>query len=74
MPRWHPLKGEVWHDLFASIKFILPKDRMEKDLSDKGTCSSRPRRAMWTVRVGNIFCLEAGVRIGQLYESFTTTS
>jgi len=64
--------GEVWHDLFASIKFILPKDRMEKDLSDKGTMFIKAQAGyMRTVRVGNIFwASKAGVRIGQLYEEF----
>lgn len=64
--------GEVWHDLFLAIKFILPKDRMEKDLSDKGTMFIKAQAGyMRTVRVGNIFwASRAGVRIGQLYEEF----
>jgi tetratricopeptide (TPR) repeat protein len=64
--------GEVWHDLFNSVKFILPKDRMEKDLTDKGTLFLKAQADyLRTVRVGNLYwASKAGVRIGQLYEEF----
>ncbi len=64
--------GEIWHDIFLSIKLILPKDRMEKDLTDKAAMFMKAQSEyMRTVRVGNIFwSSRAGVRIGQLYEEF----
>ena len=64
--------GEVWHDLFSGIKFILPKGRMEKDLSDKGALFLKAQSGyLRTVRIGNIYWASlAGVRIGQLYEEF----
>lgn len=64
--------GEIWHDIFLSIKLILPKDRMEKDLTDKAAMFMKAQAEyMRTVRVGNIFwSSKAGVRIGQLYEEF----
>lgn len=64
--------GEIWHDIFLAIKLILPKDRMEKDLTDKAAMFMKAQAEyMRTVRIGNIFwSSRAGVRIGQLYEEF----
>ncbi|HPB51721.1 MAG TPA: tetratricopeptide repeat protein [Myxococcota bacterium] len=64
--------GEIWHDLFVSIKLVLPKDRMEKDLTDKAAMFMKAQAEyMRTVRIGNIYwSSKAGVRIGQLYEEF----
>jgi TolA-binding protein len=64
--------AETWHDLFYGIKFVLPTDRMEKDLTDKATLFMKAQSDyLRTVRLGNIFwSSKAGVRIGQLYEEF----
>lgn len=64
--------GEVWRDLFTGIRFVLPKERMEKDLSDKGAIFQKARSGyLRTVRMGNIYWSSlAGVRMGKLFEEF----
>jgi tetratricopeptide (TPR) repeat protein len=64
--------AEVYHDLFGRIKFILPVDRMEKDLLDKATLFMKAQSEyLRTIRLRNTFWgVSAGVRVGRLYEEF----
>lgn len=64
--------AEVFHDLFARIKFVLPVERMEKDLLDKATLFMKAQAEyLRTMRLRNSFWgVSAGVRIGRLYEEF----
>ena len=62
----------VWHDIFKSIRFILPTDRMEKDLTDKATLFLKAQAEyLRTIRLGNPFWrIQAGISIGRMYEEF----
>jgi tetratricopeptide (TPR) repeat protein len=64
--------AEVYHDLFGRIKFVLPVERMEKDLLDKATLFMKAQAEyLRTVRLRNTFWgVSAGVRVGRLYEEF----
>lgn len=60
------------HDLFRHIKFVLPVERMEKDLLDKATLFLKAQSEyLRTIRVQNTyFATRAGIRLGRLYEDF----
>jgi tetratricopeptide (TPR) repeat protein len=62
----------TWHDLFAQIRFVLPTDRMEKDLTDKATLFLKAQAEyLGTMRLGNVFwAVQAGTRVGRMYEEF----
>jgi tetratricopeptide (TPR) repeat protein len=64
--------AEAYHDLFGRIKFVLPVERMEKDLVDKATLFLRSQSEyLRTMRLRNTFWgVAAGVRVGRLYEEF----
>lgn len=64
--------SEAWHDLFSRIKFILPTDRMEKDLTDKATLFLKAQAEyLRTMRMRNVFWgVQAGTRVGRMYEEF----
>ena len=64
--------AEVYHDLFARIKFVLPVERMEKDLLDKATLFMKAQgEYLRTMRLRNTYWgVNAGVRVGRLYEEF----
>ena len=64
--------AEAWHDLFSRIKFILPTDRMEKDLTDKATLFLKAQSEYLRVlRMRNVFWgVQAGTRVGRMYEEF----
>lgn len=64
--------AEVYHDLFSRIKFILPTDRMEKDLTDKATLFLKAQSEyLRTLRMRNVFWgVQAGTRMGRMYEEF----
>jgi hypothetical protein len=64
--------AEVFHDLFARIKFVLPVERMEKDLLDKATLFMKAQAEyLRTMRLrNNYWGVSAGVRVGRLYEEF----
>lgn len=62
----------TWHDLFSQIRFVLPTDRMEKDLTDKATLFLKAQAEyLRTMRLGNVFwAVQAGNRVGRMYEEF----
>lgn len=62
----------VWHDLFRQIRFILPTDRMEKDLTDKATLFLKAQAEyLRTIRLRNVYWgVQAGLRVGRMYEEF----
>lgn len=64
--------AEVFHELFARIKFVLPVERMEKDLLDKATLFMKAQSEyLRTIRLRNTYWgVLAGIRIGRLYEEF----
>ncbi len=64
--------AEVWHDLFTRIRFVLPVERMEKDLVDKATLFLKAQSEyLRTIRLRNTYWgVKAGVAIGRLYEEF----
>jgi len=64
--------AEVWHDLFARIRFVLPVERMEKDLVDKATLFLKAQSEyLRTIRLRNTYWgVKAGVAVGRLYEEF----
>ncbi len=64
--------AEAWHDLFARIRFVLPVERMEKDLVDKATLFLKAQSEyLRTIRLRNTYWgVKAGVAIGRLYEEF----
>lgn len=64
--------AEIWHDLFARIRFVLPVERMEKDLVDKATLFMKAQSEyLRTIRLRNTYWgVKAGVAIGRLYEEF----
>lgn len=64
--------ASVWHDLFSRIKFVLPVERMEKDLIDKATLFLKAQSEyLRTIRIGNTYWgVKAGVAIGRMYEEF----
>jgi tetratricopeptide (TPR) repeat protein len=60
------------HDLFARIKFILPTERMEKDLTDKATLFLKAQAEyLRTARLRNVYWgVQAGIKVGRMYEEF----
>jgi hypothetical protein len=64
--------AESFHDLFVRIKFVLPVDRMEKDLADKATLFLKAQADyLRTVRLRNTYWgVAAGMRVARLYEEF----
>ena len=64
--------AEAWHDLFSRIKFTLPTDRMEKDLTDKATLFLKAQgEYLRTLRMHNVYWgVQAGTRVGRMYEEF----
>jgi len=64
--------GYIYHELFGRIKFILPVERMEKDLMDKATLFMKAQgEYLRTIRLRNSYWgVLAGVRVGRLYEDF----
>jgi tetratricopeptide (TPR) repeat protein len=64
--------AEAWHDLFSRVKFTLPTDRMEKDLTDKATLFLKAQgEYLRTLRMRNVFWgVQAGTRMGRMYEEF----
>jgi len=64
--------AETWHDLFSRIRFVLPTERMEKDLEDKATLFLKAQSEyLRTLRLGNVYwSVQAGLRMGRLYEEF----
>lgn len=64
--------AEAWHDLFARIRFVLPVERMEKDLVDKATLFLKAQSEyLRTIRLRNTYWgVKAGVAVGRLYEEF----
>lgn len=65
-------EAETFRDLFCKIKFVLPVERMEKDLLDKATLFLKAQAGyMRTIRMhNNYWSVIAGIRIGRLYEDF----
>lgn len=64
--------AQIHHDLFGRIKFVLPIERMEKDLVEKASLFLKAQSEyLRTVRLRNPYWgLTAGVKIGRLYEDF----
>lgn len=64
--------AEAYCDLFGRIKFILPVERMEKDLIDKATLFLKAQSEyLATIRLRNTYWgVKAGVQVGRLYEEF----
>ena len=64
--------AEAYRDLFTRIKFVLPVDRMEKDLIDKATLFLKAQSEyLATIRLRNTYWgVKAGVRVGRMYEEF----
>lgn len=64
--------AEAWHDLFSRIRFVLPTDRMEKDLTDKATLFLKAQSEyLRTLRMRNVYWgVQAGTRVGRMYEEF----
>ncbi|MBM4387622.1 MAG: tetratricopeptide repeat protein [Deltaproteobacteria bacterium] len=62
--------AEIYSILFASIKFLLPVERMEKDLLDKFNLFMKAQNGyIKVIRTPNLFWSQAaGYRIGSLYE------
>ena len=64
--------AQCLHDLFRRIKFVLPVERMEKDLLDKATLFLKAQAEyLRTIRIRNTyFGTKAGIQLGRLYEDF----
>lgn len=64
--------ASTWHDLFGLIRFVLPTDRMEKDLTDKATLFLKAQAEyLRTIRLRNVYWgVQAGIRVGRMYEEF----
>ncbi|TNF29504.1 MAG: hypothetical protein EP329_15515 [Deltaproteobacteria bacterium] len=62
--------GELYRDLFASIRFKLPPDRMARDLQDKSNFFLMAQSAyLKTLRLQHPrYAVVAGYRLGALYE------
>ncbi len=62
-------RGELYHELFASIRFKLPVDRMKRDLEDKANLLLKAENSYYhCVRLHNKqWSLAAGFKIGVLY-------
>lgn len=62
--------GEIYRDLFASIRFKLPTDRMARDLQDKSNFFLMAQSAyLKTLRLQHAtYAVVAGYRLGALYE------
>lgn len=62
--------GELYRDLFASIRFKLPTDRMARDLEDKSNFFLMAQSAyLKTLRLQHpSYAVVAGYRLGALYE------
>lgn len=62
--------AEIYSILFASIKFLLPVERMEKDLSDKFNLFMKAQNGyIKVIRTPNLYWSQAaGYKIGLLYE------
>lgn len=64
--------AEALHDLFTRIKFVLPVERMEKDLQDKAILFLKAQAEyLRTARCRNIYWgVKAGMALARLYEEF----
>lgn len=64
--------AEALRDLFSRIRFVLPVERMEKDLVDKATLFLKAQSEyLRTIRLRNTYWgVKAGVAIGRMYEEF----
>ena len=64
--------GQIYHELFGRIKFLLPVERMEKDLMDKANLFLKAQgEYLRTIRLRNPYWgVLAGVKVGRLYEEF----
>ena len=62
--------GELYRDLFASIRFKLPTERMARDLEDKSNFFLMAQNAyLKTLRLQHPdYAVTAGYRLGALYE------
>jgi tetratricopeptide (TPR) repeat protein len=64
--------GEIYRELFSSIKFTLPLERMEKDLLDKSNFFMKAQNSyLRAIRIHNVeWSIVAGFKIGELYENY----
>ncbi|MGM0576993.1 MAG: tetratricopeptide repeat protein [Myxococcota bacterium] len=64
--------GEIYRELFQSIRFRLPLDRMARDLEDKSNLFLKAQNAyLRTVRLHHPdWAVRGGYRLGALYERF----
>lgn len=64
--------GEIYRDLFRTIRFKLPVERMERDLEEKSNLFLKAQSAyLRTVRFHHPdYAVIAGYRLGALYEVF----
>jgi len=64
--------GEIYRELFASVRFRLPLERMARDLEDKSNYFLKAQHAyLKTVRHHHPeLAVAAGHRLGSLYEQF----
>jgi len=62
--------GEIYRELFASIRFRLPTERMARDLEDKSNFFLMAQSAyLRTLRLSHArYAVVAGYRLGALYE------
>ncbi len=62
-------RGQLYHELFASIRFKLPVDRMKRDLEDKANLLLKAENSYYhCVRLHHPhWSLAAGYQIGALY-------
>ncbi len=66
------LIGSVYGELFTSVRFRLPVERMRRDLSDKSSFFLKAQAAyLGCVRLGHPkWSVAAGFQLGKLYEDF----
>jgi len=64
--------AETYRDRFVRIKFVLPVEKMEKDLIEKANLFLKAQSGyLQTIRLRNTYWgVKAGVRVGRLYEEF----
>jgi len=72
VPRAYLEQGSIYRDLFGSIRFRLPVEKMERDLDDKSSLFLKAQEAyLRAVRLHHPeFSVAAGFELGQLYERF----
>ncbi len=65
-------RGRIWHELFLEIRFVLPEERMTRDLADKNELFEQAQAA-WLdcVRTAHPhWGPAAGYMVGRLHEDF----